>query len=112
LGGGPGACGEFILDTGDRPNPKAQVDLEPHQVVHLNHPGGGGYGDPFSRDQELVRQDVIAGYVTPEAAASDYGVVVRFTGREDEMVRMPDQWVIDEAATRELRRLGQKSKRE
>jgi len=112
LGGGPGARGEFILDTGDRPNPKAQVDLEPHQVVHLNHPGGGGYGDPFSRDLELVRQDVIAGYVTPEAAASDYGVVVRFTGREDEMVRMPDQWVIDEAATRELRRLGQKSKRE
>ncbi|MFQ5858148.1 MAG: hydantoinase B/oxoprolinase family protein [Anaerolineae bacterium] len=111
LGGGSGACGEFILDNGDRPNPKAQVDLNPHQVVHLNHPGGGGYGDPFSRDPERVRQDVIAGYVTPEAAASDYGVVVRFTGHEDEMVRLPDQWVIDEASTGELRRLGQKAKR-
>jgi N-methylhydantoinase B len=109
LGGKPGAPGEFILDTGDRPNPKAQVDLKPHQVVHLNQPGGGGYGDPFSRDPELVRQDVIAGYITPEAASADYGVVVRFSGSEDELVRLPEQWVIDEAATRELRRIGPKT---
>jgi N-methylhydantoinase B len=109
LGGKPGAPGEFILDTGERPNPKAQVDLKPHQVVHLNQPGGGGYGDPFSRDPELVRQDVIAGYITPEAASADYGVVVRFSGSEDELVRLPEQWVIDEAATRELRRIGPKT---
>ncbi len=106
LGGKPGAPGEFILDTGDRPNPKAQVDLMPHQVVHLNQPGGGGYGDPFSRDPERVRQDVIAGYITPEAAAADYGVAVYFRGSEDELVRLPEQWVIDEAATRKLRGTG------
>jgi N-methylhydantoinase B len=105
-----GAPGEFILDNGDRPNPKAQVDLNPHQVVHLNQPGGGGYGDPFKRDPELVRQDVIAGYVTPEAAASDYGVVVRFTGAEHELVRLPEQWVIDEAATGKLRRKGPRTR--
>jgi N-methylhydantoinase B len=72
-------------------------------VVHLNLPGGGGYGDPFTRDPEHVRQDVVLGYVTPEAAVRDYGVVVRFTGREDELVRLPEQWVIDEEATRALR---------
>lgn len=102
-GGRSGAAGEVILDTGDRPNPKARIDLAPGQVVHVNTPGGGGYGDPFERDPERVRTDVIAGYVTPEAAASDYGVVVRFTGRSDELVHLPEQWLIDEDATRALR---------
>ncbi|MBI4457223.1 MAG: hydantoinase B/oxoprolinase family protein [Acidobacteria bacterium] len=104
FGGKPGARGEFILDTGARPNPKEQVDLQLHQVVHLNTPGGGGYGDSFARDPERVRQDVIAGYITPEAARDCYGVIVRFTSREGQLVRLPDQWVIDEAATAELRR--------
>ena len=103
LGGGPGAVGEFILDTGARPNPKQQVDLEPREVVRLNTPGAGGYGDPFDRDPEWVRRDVIEGYVTPEGAR-DYGVFVRFTGSQHELVRLPDQWVIDEPATRALRR--------
>ena len=96
--------GELILDSGERPNPKAQIELQGHRVVHLNQPGGGGYGDPFCRDPERVREDVIAGYVSPEAAARDYGVVVRFTGGADEKVRLPEQWVLDEAATQELRR--------
>ncbi|MFQ5696379.1 MAG: hydantoinase B/oxoprolinase family protein, partial [Terriglobia bacterium] len=109
LGGQPGAPGELILDNGARPNPKALVDLKPDQAVHLNTPGGGGYGNPFGRDPELVRQDVIAGYVTPEAAARDYGVVVRFTGRENELVRLPEQWVVDEAASRKLRRAGSRT---
>ena len=111
LGGKAGAPGEFILGDGERPHPKAQVDLKGGQVVHLNLPGGGGYGDPFSRDPELVRQDVIAGYVTREAAAQEYGVVVRFTGRDDELVRLPEQWVIDEAATKRLRRDGVRARR-
>jgi len=109
LGGKPGAAGEFHLDTGHHPNPKQQVDLQPQQVVYLNTPGGGGYGDPFSRELERVRQDVIAGYITPETAR-EFGVVVRFSGREDELVRLPSQWVIDEAATKELRRARAKSK--
>ena len=103
-GGAAGMPGEFVLDSGERPNPKAQVELQGHRVVHLNNPGGGGYGDPFGRDPERVREDVIAGYVSPEAAASDYGVVVRFTGGADEKVRLPEQWVLDEVATQELRR--------
>ena len=109
LGGQPGTPGELILDNGARPNPKALLDLEPYQAVHLNTPGGGGYGNPFNRDPELVRQDVIAGYVTPEAAANEYGVAVRFKGRENELVRLPEQWVVDEAATRKLRRAGSRT---
>ena len=95
--------GEFILDSGERPNPKAQTHLGPNRRVHLNQPGGGGYGPAFARDAERVRQDVIFGYVTPEAAARDYGVVVRFTGEDHEKVRLPEQWVIDDEETAKLR---------
>ena len=103
LGGKSGAAGEFLLDDGARPNPKAQVDLDGGRAVHLNLPGGGGYGDPFARDPELVRQDVIAGYVSPDAAARDYGVALRFTGENNELVRMPEEWAIDEEQTAKLR---------
>ncbi len=110
LGGKPGERGEIILDNDALPNPKALVDLSSQQVVHLNTPGGAGYGDPFSRDPERIREDVIAGYVSPEAAATDYGVVVRFMGGADEMVRLPEQWIIDETATRKIRGIRPKTK--
>ena len=103
LGGKPGMAGELALGNGARPNPKSQIEMERGDIVHLNLPGGGGYGDPFARDPELVRQDVISGYVTTGAAARDYGVVIRFTGGDDEMVRLPEQWVIDKEATAKLR---------
>ena len=104
LGGREGIPGDLYLQRGERPNPKTVIDLQSDDVVHLNLPGGGGYGDPMARDQERVRQDVIAGYVTPEAAAEQYGVVVRFAGDPDSLVCLPEQWVIDEAATAELRK--------
>ena len=86
-----------------RPNPKSLIDLPADRVVHLNTPGGGGYGEPLCRDPERVRWDVVEGYVSPEAAAKEYGVVVRFTGNGDELVRLPEQWVVDAAATAALR---------
>ena len=42
--------------------------------------GGGGYGDPFTRDPALVGKDVKKGVVTVEGAARDYGVVVDADG--------------------------------
>ena len=39
-------------------------------------PGGGGWGDPFHRDPELVLRDVQDGVVSTEAARRDYGVVI------------------------------------
>jgi len=38
--------------------------------------GGGGWGNPLHRDPKLVRQDVLEGYVSIDAAARDYGVVI------------------------------------
>lgn len=37
---------------------------------------GGGYGDPFLRDPEAVRQDVMYGLVSIQSARDDYGVVI------------------------------------
>jgi len=45
-------------------------------VISYLADGGGGYGDPFERDPEQVRADVIDGYVSREAAQRDYGVVL------------------------------------
>ncbi len=38
--------------------------------------GGGGYGPPFERAPERVRDDVIDGYVSREAARAEYGVAL------------------------------------
>jgi hypothetical protein len=40
----------------------------------------GGYGNPLERDPEAVRQDVVDGIVSPEAAERDYGVVISAPG--------------------------------
>ena len=44
-------------------------------VVTTYTGGGGGYGNPWERDPELVRRDVVAGYVTREGAERDYGII-------------------------------------
>ena len=61
--------------------------------------GGGGWGDPFSREPERVLRDVRDGYVTIEGARRDYGVAVEGDPYED-----PEGLRLDEAATAELRR--------
>ena len=103
LGGQPGATGEVFLGDGTRLHAKALVDLKPGDVVHINLPGGGGYGHPFERDAEKVRWDVIEGYITAEAAEREYGVVIRYNGNLDELVKLPDGWQIDRNRTAELR---------
>ncbi|MFC3959138.1 hydantoinase B/oxoprolinase family protein [Halovivax cerinus] len=57
--------------------------FEPGEVVSNRSGGGGGYGDPYERDPEAVREDVVDGYVSREAAREDYGVVVSADGELD-----------------------------
>jgi N-methylhydantoinase B len=54
--------------------------------------GGGGYGSPLERDPERVREDVRNGFVSPQSAELDYGVVLDRDARH-----------VDERATAELR---------
>src|SRR5207248_10087055 len=102
-GGKTGAPGEFLVNTTNQPQPKALVRLAPDARIQLNPPGGGGYGDPFRRTPELVRNDVVNGYVSLEAAERDYGVVIRYKGSKVQLVRPPELYAIDEAATASLR---------
>lgn len=73
-GGENGALGDFFLSDGTHPHPKAQYRLQPGQKVTLRLPGGGGFFPSFERDPELVRQDVINGYISLTAAHEQYGV--------------------------------------
>ena len=106
-GGQPGAAGAYLLNHTIRPQAKARVHLVGGARIDLDPPGGGGYGDPFARDPELVRMDVVNGYVTAEAAAREYGVVVRYTGREEALVRLPSHYRLDDEATAAMRRGGE-----
>jgi N-methylhydantoinase B len=51
--------------------------------VEVMTPGGGGYGEAFERDPELVRRDVVRGYYTEEAARDLFGVAFDASGAVD-----------------------------
>ena len=38
--------------------------------------GGGGWGNPLERNPEMVRWDIIEGYISMRAAHDEYGVVL------------------------------------
>jgi N-methylhydantoinase B len=78
-GGGPGKPSDSLARLPGQSNFE-HVDLIRHEVpasteAIIATAGGGGWGDPFSRDPEKVRGDVLEGYVSFEAAKKSYGVV-------------------------------------
>jgi N-methylhydantoinase B len=80
-GGGAGRPGKIILnpDTpGEREVPPTSdgLRLKRGDLLRLMTCGGGGWGDPFSRDPVLVQQDVARGFVSLTGALRDYGVVL------------------------------------
>ena len=50
-------------------------------AICLKLPGGGGFGDPRTRDPQHVLDDVLDGLITAEEARRDYGVIVDEQGR-------------------------------
>ncbi len=73
----PAKCDDIEVNAGD--------------ILYFNTWGGGGWGDPYQRDPELVRQDVIRELVTIDGAKR-YGVVIA------------DDLTVDNAATEALRK--------
>ncbi len=71
-GGGPGAKVEIFLADGTRPHPKSRSTLRPGERITLRFSGGGGYGDVADRKADAVRDDVLNGYVSAEAARHSY----------------------------------------
>jgi N-methylhydantoinase B len=48
--------------------------------VRVGTPGGGGYGDPLTRDPALVLHDVAMGYYTAAEVLEKFGVVISADG--------------------------------
>lgn len=44
-------------------------------LLTIRTPGGGGWGDPLERDPNLVALETREGFISPESARNDYGVV-------------------------------------
>jgi N-methylhydantoinase B len=85
-GGGHGACGEIVLNPNRKPrklHPKAVHEVQRDDVVRFQVSGAGGYGRQLARSLEAVVEDVLEGYVSAEAAARDYGVVLAGDGSLD-----------------------------
>jgi N-methylhydantoinase B len=79
--------GEPTRDIGKRTVYRPEL----HEVIRLWSGGGGGYGDPLTRDVAAVARDVAAGLVSRERAREVYGVAL--TGND-----------VDQAATERLRK--------
>jgi N-methylhydantoinase B len=76
-GGGVGAPGRIAVVQPDGAErelvSKGAFTAPPDAEVHLRAPGSGGFGEAADRPRERVREDVINGYVSPAAAAAQYG---------------------------------------
>jgi len=57
--------------------------VPPRDAIRLELPGGGGVGDPRTRDPHRVLEDVLDGFITAEDAERDYDVVIDAEGRLD-----------------------------
>jgi N-methylhydantoinase B len=53
------------------------IRIRQGQKVRLETPGGGGFGDPATREPARVARDVEFGYISRESARRDYRVVLR-----------------------------------
>lgn len=88
-GGKSAALNRFVYQTdgGEKTPPMVSkvtdVKIAQGQRVRLETPGGGGFGDPLTRDAARVGRDVRLGYVSRETARRDYGVAVSESGTVD-----------------------------
>jgi N-methylhydantoinase B len=82
-GGKPGAPGAVALRSGRPIRPKGRQTVPARDAIQLGLPGGGGFGDPRTRDPQRVAEDVLDGLITAEEARRDYAVVVDAAGRVD-----------------------------
>ncbi|MAI13728.1 MAG: 5-oxoprolinase [Rhodospirillaceae bacterium] len=77
-GGKPGIAAKIWTeapngDKGIAPG-KGGFDVPNGGQIHLRVPGSGGFGDPSERDINAIKEDVLDGYISEEAAATHYGV--------------------------------------
>ena len=88
-GGKPGKPAELMLIRRDGTGELLPSKV-PHMQIHAGErfvcigPAGGGYGDPFARTPERIREDVADDLLSADAARRDYSVVLTSLGAVDE----------------------------
>ncbi len=73
LGGKDGSRTSVTLDDGTVLKGKGKQFVPHGRKVSLDFPGGG-YGPVSARDRQAVKQDLIRGYISEEAARDIYGL--------------------------------------
>ncbi len=89
--GKQGGKAQFLVN-GVPGNPYGLTQLNPGDVVTIDAAGGGGCGNPLSREPEMVERDVLEGYVSFEKAKEEYRMVID-----------PNTLKVDREATKKLR---------
>ncbi len=72
-GGRPGRAGRVYIKQGAELKGKGKETVPAGTTLVMETPGGGGMGDPESRDPAAVRTDLEAGLVSRAAAKESYG---------------------------------------
>jgi 5-oxoprolinase (ATP-hydrolysing) len=89
FGGNPGrsargvvrdASGAIMLDCGTGQLVSTTTD---HEIVEVCLSGGSGFGSAYERPLAVIACDLAEGYITPDAAVRDYGVVIGPDGKLD-----------------------------
>jgi N-methylhydantoinase B len=87
-GGGSATPNYVAFKTDDDdwiPPLRSKLEKQPMkagETLHVASPGGGGFGDPLTRDPAAVERDVRLGYVSRDKAERLYGAVIE-DGRLD-----------------------------
>ena len=106
-GGEPGTCSSIGFAPPDEEEREiGKIDVlrpPPNSLVTFRTPGGGGWGDPFTRDPQAVLADIAEGLVSPEAARTQYGIALTERGGDNERDSFSAER-LDEAETEQLRR--------
>jgi N-methylhydantoinase B len=97
-GGHSGRPGRIVVNPGtpEERELKPLSDnnrLRQGDLLRVMTSGGGGWGHPFDRPVARVREDVLDGFVSPQSALKDYGVVLD-----------PQTLVVDEVETAKIRK--------
>ena len=88
-GGDAGALNVFTYEQEDgmhTPPQKSKmvgIKIKKGQRLHLETPGGGGYGAAMERETDDIIRDVARGYVSVEGAERDYAVAIAADGTLD-----------------------------
>ena len=82
VGGGSGAPNRVRLEIGGQelvPPLRTKLERQPLRAgdsVWAQSPGGGGFGDPLTRNVDAIERDLRLGYISRRTAEEIYGAVV------------------------------------